>query len=71
MLTLNNPGKKPFENIVGKGGNGACQHFLLFPLFSAQSKKKCNILTTLELLSANVLNLDTGPTFFSYGKTPF
>ena len=26
-----NPRKKGFENLVGKGENAGCQHFLLFP----------------------------------------
>ena len=43
--------------------------FSFSTMFSAQSKKQCTILTTLELLSANVLNLDTGPTFFDMEKS--
>ena len=31
ILTLNDPGKDAFENIVGKGENAGNQHFLLFP----------------------------------------
>ena len=30
--TIPTLGKKPFENIVGKGENAGSQHFLLFPL---------------------------------------
>ena len=29
--TFNDPKKKPFENIMGKGENAGNQHFLLFP----------------------------------------
>ena len=29
--TFNNPRKKPFENIVGKGENAGNQYLLLFP----------------------------------------
>ena len=31
MPFINDPYKKPFENIVGKGENAGNQHFLLFP----------------------------------------
>ena len=31
ILTCNDPEKKVFKNIVGKGENNANQHFLFFP----------------------------------------
>ena len=31
ILTFNEPEKKPYENMVGKGENSDNQHFLLFP----------------------------------------
>ena len=30
-ILTNDPGKKPSENIVGKGENAGNQHFLIFP----------------------------------------
>ena len=54
-------GKKPFENIVGKGENADNQHLLHFPqcLLSYQ-RKLAHICATLKLLSANAFNLDKG-----------
>ena len=40
ILTLNDPEKKPFENIVGKGENAGNQHFLLFPQCSLPIPKR-------------------------------
>ena len=31
IKTFNDPEKRPFENIVGKGENAGTLHFLLFP----------------------------------------
>ena len=50
---LKTQGKKPCENIVGKGA------FSSFPtMFSTLSKTKINILVTFILSSANAFNLD-------------
>ena len=42
--TFNNPEKKPFENIVGKGENGGYQLFLLFPQCFLPFSKRISIL---------------------------
>ena len=49
-------GKKPFENIVGKGENAGNQHFLT--VFSTQSVTPIIILTTFKVSSANTFKLD-------------
>ena len=52
-------GKKPFENIVGKGENAVHQHFLLFPkCFLLLSKTEMIISVIFILSSANAFNLD-------------
>ena len=40
ITTFNDPVKKPFENIVGKGENAGNQHFLLFPQCSLLKLKQ-------------------------------
>ena len=68
-------GKKPFENIVGKGENAGNQHFLLFPQCFVPFKNQISsfwshlfcCLLTLILLSANVFNLDQSK-ILSFGK---
>ena len=48
--------KKLVENIVGKGENAGCQHFLLFPqCFQPYQKQKSAIQLLLKLSSANAL----------------
>ena len=51
--------EESFENKVGKGENAGNHHFLLFPVFSTQSKKEIFILAMFYLLSANAFNLIT------------
>ena len=63
---LTTQGKKPFENIVGKGENAGNQHFLLFPQFSTLSKTN-PIISATPKTSALALNLDI-PKIVMFGK---
>ena len=72
----NDPGKKPFENIVGKGENAGIQHFLLYPqCFLPFQTPKIITLVTLNLSSAKRLEFcaskicSTGKELGSYFET--
>ena len=58
-------GKKPFENIVGKGENAGNQHFLIFPqcFLSLKKKKNLKFWVTLILSSEIDSNLNQSKLF--------
>ena len=58
--TFNDPIKKPFENIVGKGEKASNQHFLLLHNVFYPSQKEFLFLSyyTFILSSENAFNLD-------------
>ena len=59
MANLTTLGKKPSENIVGKGENAGNQHFLLFPQrFLSCERRTAPLEPRLLLLSANALDLN-------------
>ena len=61
-------GKKPFENILGKGENACNQHSLLFQkMFSTLPKRNFNVLVAFILSSAIALNLNQSK-ILSFGK---
>ena len=52
-------GKKPFENIVGKGEYAGNQHFLLFPqCFSPFQNQNFKSLFNIYFVVYNAFNLD-------------
>ena len=51
-------GRKPFENIVGKGENAGHQHFLLCQQLFPPSKTGITISGQFVISSASVFNLD-------------
>ena len=61
--------KQPFENTVGRGGNPANQHFLLFPtIFSTFPRVNLSFWVKLNLSSANAYILDS-PKICSLAKS--
>ena len=59
IRTLNNLGKKHFENFVGKGENAGNQHFVLFPEYILQaSQNKFEFLAKFNSSFASAFNFD-------------
>ena len=58
MTPFDAPGKKPFENTVGKGEIARNEQFLLFPVFSTSLNNFLPFSSNLKLSSANAFNLE-------------